>query len=123
MKTIKKDELFQNLDRFLKSKGIKLHEGPYSRSLQSACGFLADAVNLANEGMHKTKVKVDGSLDKLRQSIHEATAPKPPVIKKKAVKKAARKRSRAKTAKKAAKKKQAAPKAAKRKTARRRPQT
>jgi hypothetical protein len=97
MKTIKKDEIYKSLNGFLKSKGIKLSNGTYSKAVRKACGFLTDAVHLAQDGVQKTKVTVDSNLDKLRKKLHEATAPKPPklvpkkkVVKKKAVKKVAK---------------------------------
>lgn len=121
MKSIKKDELYKSLNGFLKSKGIKLSGGSYSKAVKTACGFLTDAVNLAQEGVHKTKVKVDSNLDKLRQTVHDATAPKPPKLvpkkkaaTKKAVKKVARKKS---TPTKTAKKKPVKKKTVKKKTA------
>jgi hypothetical protein len=78
MQTIKKDELFQNLGGFLKSKGIELKEGSYTTRIQQGCNLLADAINATQKTVKKTKVKVDQTLDQLRQSIHESTAPKPP---------------------------------------------
>lgn len=94
MKTIKKDEIYKSLNGFLKSKGIKLSSGTYSKAVRKACGFLTDAVNVAQEGVHKTKIKVDTNLDKLRQTVHDATAPKPPILKPKKKKaKAVKKKS------------------------------
>lgn len=78
MKTIKKDELYASLSGFLKSKGIELTEGSYAQRINRACDLLTDAVNTTQEGVTKAKVKVDQKLGELRQSIHEATAPKPP---------------------------------------------
>jgi hypothetical protein len=78
MQTIKKDELYHNLGDFLKSKGIELNEGIYATRIQQGCNLLADAINATQTTVKKTKVKVDEALDKLRQSIHESTAPKPP---------------------------------------------
>jgi len=81
MKTVNKDELFQNLSGFLKSKGIELKtEGSYAQRIQKGCGLLADAVNATQKTVRRAKAKADETLDHLRQSIHEATAPKPPVI-------------------------------------------
>lgn len=117
MKTIKQDEIYDSLNGFLKAKGIELSGGAYSKAVKKACGFLTEAVNLAQEGVHKTKTSVDTNLDKLRQTIHDATAKKPPVLKPKkkapAKKKAAKKVSLKKAApKKAVKKKTAAKKTA-----------
>ena len=77
MKTIKKNELFQNLGGFLKSKGIELKDGAYSQRINRACDVLTDAINGTQKTVRRTKVKVDEKLEQLRQSIHEATAPKP----------------------------------------------
>jgi hypothetical protein len=78
MNTIKKDELFSHLGDFLKSKGIELKEGNYTSRIQQGCNLLADAINTTQTTVSKTKVKVDDALDKLRQKIHESTAPPPP---------------------------------------------
>jgi hypothetical protein len=77
MKPIEKDELYQNLSGFLKAKGIELKEGSYAHGIQKSCGLLADAINLGQEGLEKAKVGIDRNLDRMRQVIHEKTAPKP----------------------------------------------
>ncbi len=78
MKTIKKDELFHNLAGFLKSKGIEFSDGSYSARIQKSCNLLSDAINATQKTVSRTKVRVDHALDKLRQTIHERTAPRPP---------------------------------------------
>jgi hypothetical protein len=78
MKTIKKDELFHNLGGFLKSKGIELNDGSYTTRIQQSCNLLSDAINATQKTVKQTKVHVDTALDKLRQTIHEHTAPQPP---------------------------------------------
>lgn len=78
MQTIKKDELFRNLGGFLKSKGIELNEGSYTARIQQGCNLLSDAINATQRTVRKTKVKVDQTLDQLRQTIHENTAPPAP---------------------------------------------
>ena len=78
MKTVKQDELFQNVSDFLKSKGIELKDGTYTQRVQSGCGFLADVVNATQRTVRSAKTKADAAFERLRQSIHEATAPKPP---------------------------------------------
>jgi hypothetical protein len=75
MKTIKKNELYESLGGFLKSKGIELKNGVYSHRINRACDLLTDAINETNRTMKRAKVKVDEKLDQLRQSIHQATAP------------------------------------------------
>lgn len=76
MKTVKKEELYRNLNGFLKSKGIELKEGSYVRSIRKACGFLAEAVNATQKGVSRAKKEVDKKLGRLRKSIHTATAPR-----------------------------------------------
>jgi hypothetical protein len=78
MKTIDKDEFYRNLGDFLKSKGIELKEGSYAQRIRQGCNLLADAINATQKTVKRTKAEVDKKLDQLRQSIHEATAPKPP---------------------------------------------
>jgi hypothetical protein len=78
MKTIKKDELFQSLGDFLKLKGVELKDGAYAQRIRQGCDLLTDAINGTHKTVKRTKVKVDEKLDQLRQSIHQATAPKPP---------------------------------------------
>lgn len=79
MKTIEKDELFRNLGDFLKSKGIALNEGSYTARIQQGCNLLADVINATQKTVKQTKVHVDQTLEQLRQTIHQRTAPKPPV--------------------------------------------
>jgi hypothetical protein len=77
MKTIKKNELFQNLGGFLKSKGIELTDGAYSQRINRACDVLTDAINDTNKTVKRARTKINQGLDQLRQSIHQATAPEP----------------------------------------------
>jgi len=78
MKKIERDELYENLRGFLKTKGIALDSGAYSQRIQQGCHLLADAINATQKTVVRAKTEVDKKLDQLRQSIHEATAPKPP---------------------------------------------
>ncbi len=78
MKPINKDELFQNLSEFLKTRGIELKEGSYAQTVRASCSFLTDAINLGQEGLERAKGQVDKQLDQMRQAIHEMTAPKAP---------------------------------------------
>lgn len=78
MKTIQKDELFEHLSGFLRSKGIDLKEGAYSHRIRRGCNLLADAVNMTQSGLAKAKAEIDDKLSRMRQVIHEKTAPKPP---------------------------------------------
>jgi hypothetical protein len=78
MNSIKKDELFGNLNTFLKSKGIEMSEGTYSSHIKQGCNLLADAINATQKTVSDARVEVDQALDKLRQAVHERTAPSPP---------------------------------------------
>lgn len=78
MKQIKREEVFGSFKDFLKSKGIELQEGPYAHRIQQGCDLLTDSVNLSQRALTKTKTAVEGSLEQLRQVIHEKTAPKAP---------------------------------------------
>ncbi len=78
MKTIKQDELFGSLSGFLKAKGVELTDGAYTQRIRSACNLLGEAINATQKTAKKAKDEVDKKLDQLRQSVHEATAPKPP---------------------------------------------
>jgi hypothetical protein len=75
MKTLDKDELYQNLQGFLKTKGIELKEGSYAQGIQKSCTLLAEAINASQKGLSKAKVGIDKKLDQMRQVIHEKTAP------------------------------------------------
>ena len=77
MKTVEKDELFRNLTGFLKSKGIELKPGSYSRRLRRGCDVLTDAANVTTKTVSRAKAEVDRKLEQLRQSLHDATAPQP----------------------------------------------
>jgi hypothetical protein len=76
MKTIKKDELFRNLGDFLKSKGIELNDGNYTARVRQGCNLLSEAINATQKTVRTAKAQVDDTLEKLRRSVHEATAPK-----------------------------------------------
>lgn len=78
MKTIDKDELYGHLSEFLKSKGIELQDGSYTQRVRKGCAMLADVVNTTHQTVGKAKAEVGRKLSRLRQSIHEATAPKSP---------------------------------------------
>lgn len=78
MNAINKDELYHNLNGFLKAKGIELTEGSYARTIQKGCSILADAINLGQQGLERAKTGIDNKLNQMRQAIHEKTAPKPP---------------------------------------------
>jgi|ERR1051325_8370263 hypothetical protein len=78
MKKIEQDELYEHVRGFLKSKGIALDSGSYAHRIQQGCNLLADAINATQKTVNRARAEVDKKLDQLRQSIHEATAPKSP---------------------------------------------
>src|SRR5215470_13906702 len=75
MKPIQKDELYKHLSQFLKSKGVELKEGSYSRGIHAGCSLLADAINLSQAGLQRAKSGLDKGINQVRQTIHEKTAP------------------------------------------------
>lgn len=86
MNPIQKDELYDNISQFLKTKGIELKEGSYTKGIHAGCSLLADAINLSQTGLERAKVGIEKTreglekkLDQVRQVIHQKTAPKPPV--------------------------------------------
>lgn len=74
MKTLSKDELYQNLQGFLKAKGVELKDGSYTQKIQKSCALLSDAINTSQKGLARAKVEIDKKLDQVRQVIHEKTA-------------------------------------------------
>ena len=76
MKPIEKDELYEHVSQFLKAKGIEMKDGSYPRGIQKGCSILVDAINLSQKGLSQAKVQIDKNLDRMRQVIHEKTAPK-----------------------------------------------
>jgi len=76
MKPLEKDELYQNLQGFLKNKGVELNPGSYSQKIQKSCDLLSDAINAGQHGLARAKVEIDKKLDQLRQVIHEKTTPR-----------------------------------------------
>lgn len=79
MNPIQKDELYENISQFLRTKGIDLKEGSYTKGIHAGCSLLADAINLSQTGIERAKTGIEKKLDQVRQVIHEKTAPKPPV--------------------------------------------
>jgi len=75
MKTLEKDELYRNVQGFLKTKGVDLQEGSYAQKIQKSCHLLSEAINTGQQGLARAKSQVDKKLDQLRQVIHEKTAP------------------------------------------------
>jgi len=76
MKPIQKDELYAHLCEFLKAKGVEMKDGSYPKAVQKGCSFLADAINLSQKGIAEAKSQIDKNLERMRQVIHEKTAPK-----------------------------------------------
>jgi hypothetical protein len=76
MKPIEKEELYENLSQFLKTKGIEMKEGTYSKGVHAGCSLLADAINLSQTGLERAKEEIEKKFDQVRQVIHQKTAPK-----------------------------------------------
>jgi hypothetical protein len=76
MKPIEKDELYEHVSQFLKAKGIEMKDGTYPRGIQKGCSILVDAINLSQKGISQAKEQIDKNLERMRQVIHEKTAPK-----------------------------------------------
>jgi hypothetical protein len=74
MKTLEKDELYQNVHGFLKTKGVELKPGSYSQKIQKSCALLSDAINVSQQGFARAKSEIDKKLGQIRQVIHEKTA-------------------------------------------------
>lgn len=73
---INKDEMFGNLRTFLKTKGIEIQEGSYAEGIRKGCEILTDTVNMSQRAFGRAKDAMDKGLDQVRQTVHEATAPK-----------------------------------------------
>ena len=78
MKPIQKDELYEHLCQFLNAKGVEMKDGSYPKAVQKGCSILADAINLSQKGITEAKARIDKNLERMRQVIHEKTAPKAP---------------------------------------------
>jgi hypothetical protein len=77
MKKIDKDELYGHVREFLKGKGVELQDGSYTQRIQQGCHLLARTINTSRDALQRAKAEADRRLDKVRQAIHEKTAPKP----------------------------------------------
>ena len=62
---------------FLASKASPSRSS-YSQRIRQGCNLLTDAINATQDSVARAKVETDKKLEQLRQSVHEATAPKPP---------------------------------------------
>jgi len=78
MNKIDKDELFRHVSEFWKAKGIELQPGTYTQRIKKGCELLASTVNLGQEAFELAKVEMEKHLERMRQVIHEKTAPKTP---------------------------------------------
>jgi hypothetical protein len=89
MKTLKKNELLGHVTNFLKNKGIVLEEGSASTKLKTGCEAITGIINQGNRSIKNVQKEVTAGVDKVRQVIHESTAPTPapaPKAKKKTTK-------------------------------------
>lgn len=78
MSKIGKEDLFRNLKGYLRTKGIELQDGAYTERIRQGCDLLTDAVNVSQQALKNARVAVDQKLERMRQVIHEKTAPKAP---------------------------------------------
>jgi hypothetical protein len=78
MKKLKKDELYKNLSSFLQTKGVELKDGSITTRIQHGCSILTDTINFAQQNLHKAKAEMDNKLDRMREVIHQKTAPRTP---------------------------------------------
>jgi len=76
MKTIKHNELYEHVSEFLRSRGIELKDGTFTRGIRRGCTLLTDTVNTAQQGLHKAKSQVETKVNEVRQAIHRKTAPR-----------------------------------------------
>ena len=81
MKTIKKDELYNHLRGFLKSKGVEFTEGSYAARIRQGCELLTEVINCTQRGLSEAAAQMDQGLDRMRDISHRKTAPKPPPAK------------------------------------------
>ena len=77
MKKIDKNELYGHVREFLKGKGVELQDGTYSRRIQQGCHILAKTINTSRDALQRAKSEAGKRIDKVRQAIHEQTAPRP----------------------------------------------
>ena len=76
MNKVERDEIFGNLKEFLKAKGIELQDGAYTQRIRKGCDLLTDTINVSGQALKQAKTAVDRKLDRVRQVIHDKTAPK-----------------------------------------------
>ena len=75
MKTISEKDLFDNVNGFLKQRGVELGEGIYTQRVQTCCRLLAEVVNTTQKTVSQAKNKVGATLDEILRKIHAKTAP------------------------------------------------
>jgi ElaB/YqjD/DUF883 family membrane-anchored ribosome-binding protein len=76
MKKIKGDDLFGQLNAFLKGQGIDFSQSKSLASkIKKSCQSLSRSINKAGEALHHAKEKVEDKLSEVRDSIHQKTAP------------------------------------------------
>ncbi len=76
MKKIDANELYKNLSGFLSANGIELKEGAYSERIRQGCNSLTEVINTTQSTVARARDTVDRGFDQLRQTIHNATAPR-----------------------------------------------
>jgi hypothetical protein len=78
MKTLKKDELYDSLQRILTARGIELTDGSFTNRIRQGCELLTDAINSGTRTFDRARTEMDTQIEKMRQAIHEKTAPRKP---------------------------------------------
>ena len=79
MKKLRQNDLFKHIDKFLKDQGIEIREAaPLGSRLKTSCQILTDTINHAQGTLGKARDHMDDHLDKMRNIIHEKTAPRKP---------------------------------------------
>jgi hypothetical protein len=78
MKKIDANELYQNLSGFLLAHGVELKDGAYTERIRKGCHTLTEVINTTQNTVARARGTVDRNLDRLRQTIHDATAPEAP---------------------------------------------
>jgi len=69
MKKIKKGELYQHLNDFLKKKGVELHKGPYPGRLEQVCRLLTETINATQTTLGRAKDGMDQGLQQVRRAL------------------------------------------------------
>ncbi len=76
-KKLNQDELYRNMESFLKSKGIEIKDTVFwGKQLKTGCRLLTEGVNHAQSAIETARTTMEGQLEKMRDVVHRKTAPK-----------------------------------------------